>query len=476
MKGQKADGFRWQVAYRPRPRGVALFAGCLAAAATALGPVGPAFARDPQQLTLISPPTVSGTAQVGQTLTESHSQWNVTPFAFTYQWEDCDSSGQHCQSIGNATTQSYVVATSDAGHSLRVAETVFTSLGLGQAVSAVTALVSPPSVRIPTTTSLTSVQSSAVSDQLVTLIATVTSSSPATAPSGTLTFQNSGAPIGGCQAEPVQPKGQSVTVTCQTSFAASTAQLTAVFTPATGSVAGGSTSAPETFAVQPAPTGTSVSTSSHSVRLRARATFLATVQTSYLGPLTPSQTVGFFDNGQPIAGCTGQPLAWSGAAGVASCSVSYTLAGQHLITARYNGDANFAGSTSSAGALIDAVAGRVHPSLSWTFYYTPAYTKVLGLMVGHVLRGARVQVTCVGRGCPHRSRAVAVRHSTLASDGVSLAAVFAGRRLRPGAVITVIVERRGWIGKRYVFKVRACKAPIVAITCQAPGMAAGVGC
>lgn len=475
------EGASWLMIHRARMRSMGLLVVCVATLAAALSwwaDAALAEARSPS-LTLLSPPTVSGTAQVGQTLTEGDARWNIPVSILGYQWEDCDSSGQHCQSIDNASKQSYAVGAADVGRALRVQENVISRAGFGQALSAVTALVpspSPPVHRISTTTSLISLESTAVSDQIVTLIATVTSSSSAAPPSGTLSFEDAGAPIDGCQNEPVLPTGQSVTVTCQTSFAASTAQLTATFTPSVGSVAGSSASTPETFAVQSAPTATSVTTSSRSVRLRASATYTATVRPSYLGPLAPSQTVAFLDNGQPIPSCASQPLAWSGAAAVASCSVRYAHPGQHLITASYPGDGNFAASTSSAGALVDAVAGRVHPSLSWTFYYTPAYTKVLSLMVGHVLRGARVRVTCAGRGCPRHSRAFRVRHSTRRSNGVNLMALFRGRRLRPGTVIVVTVQRRGWIAKRYVFKVRAGRAPGLTMSCQAPGMAPGVGC
>lgn len=460
-----------------------LTAGSLVPLATALSWwMLPALARADSWLTPISPPTISGTAQVGQTLTEGPAVWSVTPFGRGYQWEDCDPSGHQCQAIDNASNQTYVVAPSDVGHTLRVQETALARDGdfLGQALSAATALVSNPSVPVvrgsSTTTSLTALESSAVTDQIVTLIATVTSSSPVAPLSGTLTFEDGGAPIGGCQNEPILPTGQSVTVTCQTTFAASTAQLTAAFTPAAGSLLGGSASPPDTLAVQPAPTATSVNASAGIVHLLRSVTYTATVRSSYLGPLQPSQTVGFFDNGQSVPSCTTRPLVWTGTAGVATCSVSYTGSGQHAITAQYAGDANFTASTSSPAQLVDAVAGRTHPMLSWTFYYTPAYTKVVGLMVGHVLRGTRVLVTCAGRGCPRASRTILVRRSTLTADGVSLMPLFGGHRLRPGTVVVVSVQRRGLIGKRYVFSMRSGRAPRVSIGCQAPGMAPGVGC
>src|ERR1700742_367728 len=44
-------------------------------------------------------PTISGTAQVDQTLTASNGTWNsqTTP-TFTYQWQSCDAQGNACAS------------------------------------------------------------------------------------------------------------------------------------------------------------------------------------------------------------------------------------------------------------------------------------------------------------------------------------------------------------------------------------------
>ena len=45
-----------------------------------------------------APPTISGTAQQGQTLTESHGAWTNSPTSYTYQWLQCDSTG-NCTTI-----------------------------------------------------------------------------------------------------------------------------------------------------------------------------------------------------------------------------------------------------------------------------------------------------------------------------------------------------------------------------------------
>ena len=465
--------------HRRSPRR-ALIAACMLALATFLGWwLHAASSEAASELTLISPPTISGTARVGQTLTEDRASWSPTPRGPAYQWEDCDASGQSCHSISGATHQTFAVSSSDLGHTLRVEEIAFSWSGIGRATSAATAVVSNAPIPVPrssSTTSLTSLESSAVTDQIVTLIGTVTASSAIARPSGTLTFENGGAPIGGCQDESVLPTGQSVTVTCVTSFAAATQELTAVFTPSAGSTVGGSASVPEALVVAPDPTTTSLDVADPTVHVNRSATFTATVRPSYLGPMEPSQTVAFFDSGKPLPACASRPVVWTGAAAVATCTVRFTRRRQHLITASYLGDANFASSASSPAGLVDAVAGRIHPMLSWTFFYTPRYTKVLRLRVDHAASGTRVRVTCAGRGCPRKAHTVILRRSRSSARGASLMALFLRHRLRPGTVITVSIQRKGWIGKRYAFKIRAGHAPRHSITCQAPGLAPGVGC
>lgn len=66
-------------------------------------------------------PTVSGTAQVGQTLTTSNGQWtfDLDYLGYTYQWLRCDAAGANCVDIGGATSAAYVVAVADVGHRLR---------------------------------------------------------------------------------------------------------------------------------------------------------------------------------------------------------------------------------------------------------------------------------------------------------------------------------------------------------------------
>src|SRR5207237_1538704 len=77
-----------------------------------------------------SPPTVSGTAQAGQTLTAGAGSWTGTaPISYAYQWRRCDSAGAGCVDIGAATATTYALTSSDVGATIRVAVTASNSAG-----------------------------------------------------------------------------------------------------------------------------------------------------------------------------------------------------------------------------------------------------------------------------------------------------------------------------------------------------------
>jgi hypothetical protein len=88
-----------------------------------------------------SPPTVSGTTQVGKTLTASTGTWTNSPTSFAYQWKRCNTSGASCVDVANGASKTYTLIGADAGHTMRVAVTASNSSGAGQATSAPTAVV-----------------------------------------------------------------------------------------------------------------------------------------------------------------------------------------------------------------------------------------------------------------------------------------------------------------------------------------------
>jgi hypothetical protein len=91
-----------------------------------------------------TPPTITGTAQQGQMLTEHHGTWANSPAtSYTYQWQDCDDSG--CSPIAGAIGPTYALQASDVGDSIAVQETATNLGGAGlPASSARTSVVLPP--------------------------------------------------------------------------------------------------------------------------------------------------------------------------------------------------------------------------------------------------------------------------------------------------------------------------------------------
>lgn len=87
-------------------------------------------------------PTISGTPQVGQTLTASPGTWSsdTTP-TYTYVWQQCDASGNSCAAISGATAATYTAKTADTGKTIRVVVTATNPTGASSATSAQTAAV-----------------------------------------------------------------------------------------------------------------------------------------------------------------------------------------------------------------------------------------------------------------------------------------------------------------------------------------------
>jgi Concanavalin A-like lectin/glucanases superfamily/Putative amidase domain/WD40-like Beta Propeller Repeat len=89
-----------------------------------------------------SAPTISGSAEDGQTLTASPGVWSgVSEPAYTYQWLRCDDAGAGCEVLAAATGDTYELTAADLTSTLRVLVSVHGSSSWGQAISAATAAV-----------------------------------------------------------------------------------------------------------------------------------------------------------------------------------------------------------------------------------------------------------------------------------------------------------------------------------------------
>ena len=92
-----------------------------------------------------APPTITGTASVGQTLTAENGTWTNSPTTYQYQWLRCGATGESCVGIPGATAKTYLVVAADRGHTLRVRVTAVNADGAVNARSAQTAVVGPNS-------------------------------------------------------------------------------------------------------------------------------------------------------------------------------------------------------------------------------------------------------------------------------------------------------------------------------------------
>lgn len=115
--------------------------GSNSAQSTATSSVAPATSTTGPKNT--APPTISGIAKVGQTLTAVEGTWTSNPTSYTYAWQRCDADTASCANVVGATLKTYAVRTADLGYRLRVAVTARDAKGSGTANSAITAIVAP---------------------------------------------------------------------------------------------------------------------------------------------------------------------------------------------------------------------------------------------------------------------------------------------------------------------------------------------
>ncbi len=86
-------------------------------------------------------PNISGTLQVGSTLTTSEGTWNGAPTSYTLVWSRCDAHGDSCAAIDGATSVTHTLMQAAAGRTLRVSVVATNDNGSTQFTSTPTAAV-----------------------------------------------------------------------------------------------------------------------------------------------------------------------------------------------------------------------------------------------------------------------------------------------------------------------------------------------
>jgi Bacterial Ig-like domain (group 3) len=426
----------------------------------------------------VTPPSITGTGLAGQILTETPGTWLGAQLPVSTSWLSCV--GGSCTSIP-AIGNTLALAGNLVGSTISVQETASNS---GPATT--TADSAPPVlVTSPSTTSVISVPAAPITNQPTTLVATVASSSALAPPQGTMSFQVAGQPITGCNAVAVQTMNQSAQVTCPGVFSAANSPeaVTAVFTPSVGAAAGPSTSPIYSMGVGTDSTTTTLDVSNPIVNAGKSATYTATVRPSLSGPFQPTGQVVFFDFGKRISQCPATPVHFAQGVGTAKCVVHYAGVGNHSITAFYLGDAGFGGSGSTPQAvsvkrLPPKIKGTVTSTLSWKFAFAPSSTRALSIILFKPELGTIITFTCRGPLCPfsHHSQTVKKVHGRVPAT-MNIGPPTSESKLHPRDVMTILLKRMGWIGKGYVFTIRAGKPPLDHIGCLAPGSTKiGVGC
>jgi len=239
---------------------------------------------------------------------------------------------------GVSVTGGTATCTTTAGNALL--HTIVATYGGDDVLSPSSGILTVAVSQSATSTVLSTIVPSVIVNAPTAVTATVAATAPgAGSPSGTVAFSEGGTALAGCAAVAVTGGMATCSYTPTTT---GTHTLNAVYSGDTNFTT--STATPYVLTVSTAPTTTTVISSANPSPAGQTVTYGAVVAPVAPATGTPTGTLSFFDNGTPIAGCTGEPVT----TGYALCLTNMPLSGTFAITATYGGSAVFAGSVSNA--------------------------------------------------------------------------------------------------------------------------------
>jgi hypothetical protein len=109
--------------------------------------------------------------------------------------------------------------------------------------------------------------------------------------------------------------------------------------------------------------------------------------------------------------------------------------------------------------LLDAAV-----SARWNVHR--GYTGVTRFVVTHAPAGAAIEVRCSGKGCPFKER----------RTGRKVTGLFRTAKLKPGAVIELVIDSPGLVGRVFRYMIRASRAPRTVQLCWPPEAARPTAC
>lgn len=361
-----------------------------------------------------SVPIISGTPQQDHTLTVSTGSWNNGASSFSYQWYDCDSSGNNCEPITNvpdASTSSYTVQASDVTRTVLAVVTDNAS-GISAASGADGPILPPAPV-----------------DQVAPGISSASPQQgvPLSVSTGTWTHSP----------KSYQYLWQDCASATTTNCSAIANTNSSTYTPGQSDV--GQWLSVQVTAINGGVQGTVTTASVGPVQPAPVTTQTTTQTTTTPAPSTQPAQVSAVSTPTPVIPVTVPVLG----------TITSTMQWAFYYTPSY---------TVIRSLILNGAASGA--------------TVVLKCQGGGCPFVNRTTVLSRGKRCGAKS------HGACFSAGTfNLTPTFAGRHLAIGAKLTISITRTNWVGKSYRFTVRARRGPRVQIGCLAPGSGTpGVGC